>query len=188
MRNECVCVCVRARVCGGWQGGPFPSSTGVSNAQIEASVRERYTAARVSSLLTEDEAHSLTTALEMYEECKARGDYAQGDPVSEQCSSTSEPVSEQRSSTSEPVSEQSNTSELVSEQRSSTSEPVSEQRSSTSEPVSEPVSEEEEVPRLRPVLSQGSHYGDKDAQTLLAVKLLRTDITRVEVSVPLSHI
>jgi hypothetical protein len=158
---------VYVRVCGGWQGGPFPSSTGVSNAQIEASVRERYTAARVSSLLTEDEAHSLTTALEMYEECKARGDYAQGDPVSEQCSSTSEPVSEQRSSTSEPVSEQC---------------------SSTSEPVSEPVSEEEEVPRLRPVLSQGSHYGDKDAQTLLAVKLLRTDITRVEVSVPLSYV
>ena len=150
---------VYVRVCGGWQGGPFPSSTGVSNAQVEASVRERYTAARVSSLLTEDEAHSLTTALEMYEECKARGDYAQGELVSEQ-SNTSEPVSEQRN----------------------TSEPVSEQRSSTSEPVSE------EVPRLRPVLSQGSHYGDKDAQTLLAVKLLRTDITRVEVSVPLSYI
>jgi hypothetical protein len=167
---------VYVRVCGGWQGGPFPSSTGVSNAQVEASVRERYTAARVSSLLTEDEAHSLTTALEMYEECKARGDYAQGELVSEQ------------SNTSEPVSEQRNTSEPVSEQRSSTSEPVSEQCSSTSEPVSEPVSEEEEVPRLRPVLSQGSHYGDKDAQTLLAVKLLRTDITRVEVSVPLSHI
>ena len=158
-------MCVCARVCGGWQGGPFPSSTGVSNAQVEASVRERYTAARVSSLLTEDEVHSLTTALEMYEECKARGDYAQGELVSEQ------------SNTSEPVSEQCNTSE-----------PVSEQRNSTSEPVSEPVSEEEEVPRLRPVLSQGSHYGDKDAQTLLAVKLLRTDITRVEVSVPLSHI